>query len=143
MKLLLLLLCLLSFNISAQQLDSCGLNNDSKLNANEAAYFNKRYQETRGEFNFLHKRLIFITGGTGGILGSKRKYFDYVKEWKVEYGRDYIGGSTLMPFTEAQRSESGGHDAIVTYWTKLLPSAKHVIKRVNRKAKKHKYPLPN
>ena len=141
MKQLVILVCLLPFRILAQQLDSYGLDNNPMLNAYEAAYFNTRFQETRGEFNFLNKHLVFITGETGSVLGSKRKYFDYVKEWQVEHGRNYISGSVLIPFTESQNLQSNGHDAIVTYWSKIQPSTNRVIKRVNRKAGKHKYPL--
>ena len=138
-----LLLCLLSFRLSAQRLDSCGLDNNPILNKHEAAYFNTRFQETRGEFSFVNKRLIFISGESGSVLGSKHNYFDYVKEWQSEHGRDYIGGSNLIPFTEAQQLQSAGHDAIVTYWSKIRPSPDRVIKRVNRKTRKQKYPLPN
>ncbi|MBO2012623.1 hypothetical protein [Hymenobacter negativus] len=142
MKWLLPLLCLLPCRLPAQQLDSCGLNNSPTLNTQEAAYFNSRFQEVRGEFNFLNKRLIFITGESGSVLGSKRNYFDYVKKWQAEHGRSYIGGSNLIPFTEVQRLQSNGHDAIVTYWSKLLPSPNRVIRRVNRKVSKQKYPSP-
>jgi hypothetical protein len=138
-----LLLFLLSFRLSAQRLDSCGLDNNPALNKYEAAYFNTRFQETRGDFSFVNKQLIFITGESGSVLGSKRSYFDNVKEWQSEHGRDYIGGSNLIPFTAAQRLQSAGHDAIVTYWTKIRPSPDRVIKRVNRKAGKQQYPLPN
>ena len=138
-----LLLCLLSFRLSAQRLDSCGLDNNPVLNKHEAAYFNIRFQETRGEFSFVNTRLIFITGESGSVLGSKRNYFDYVKEWQSEHGRDHIGGSNLIPFTEAQQLQSAGYDAIVTYWSKISPSPNRVIKRVNRKTRKQKYPLSN
>jgi hypothetical protein len=134
MKSLYLLLGLLPFKLFAQQLDSCGLNNDARLNAHEAAYFTKRYEETRGGFNFSNKRIIFITGESGNVQGSKREYFDYVKKWKAEYGRDYIGGSDLLLFTEAQRVQTNGHDAVITYWTKFHPSTDRIIKRFNRKA---------
>lgn len=131
---------LLPFSLLPQQLDNCGLDNNPTLNADEAGYFNSRFRETKGNFNFLNKRVIFITGESGSVFGSKREYFNYVKEWQAEHGRDYIGGSSLVPFTEAQRSQSGGYDAIVTYWSKLQPSADRIIKRVNRKARRHKYP---
>jgi hypothetical protein len=75
------------------------------------------------------------------VLGSKREYFDYVKKWQAEHGSNEIGGSVLVPFTEAQRSKSGGYDAVVTYWAKFHSSADRIIDRVNRKARKHKYPL--
>ncbi|MBU6122695.1 hypothetical protein [Hymenobacter siberiensis] len=140
---LLLLLVLLPFGLSAQKLDSCGLNNRSLLNAQEAAYFNTRHEDTRGEFSFLNKRLIFITGEAGGMLGSKRGYFDDVKKWQAAYKRNDVGGSSLIVLTEAQRLQSNGYDAIVTYWTIVHPSADHIIKRVNRKATKHQYPLPD
>jgi hypothetical protein len=139
---LLLLLCLSPFRLLAQQLDSCGLNNNPAMNKQEAAYFDARFQATRSEFSFANKRLIFITGESGSVLGSKREYFDYVKKWQAEHGRSYIGGSGLTPLTAAQRVQSGGYDAIVTYWSKLQPSAARVVKRVSRKARKSRYPLP-
>lgn len=125
---LLLLLCLFPSSLLAQQLDSCGLNNNPTLNKQETTYFNARFQEIRSGFNFTNKRLIFITGETGSVLGSKREYFDYVKKWQDEHGRNYLGGSSLTPLTDAQRAQSGGYDAIVTYWSKIRPSPDRVIK---------------
>ncbi|MFM9945619.1 MAG: hypothetical protein ACKVQB_10355, partial [Bacteroidia bacterium] len=40
-------------------IDSCGLDNDKKLNKYESDYFNKALEKQRGDFNFADKKIGF------------------------------------------------------------------------------------
>lgn len=114
-----------------QNLDSMGINNEPYLNIYEVNFFNSIFLKRRKEFDFNKKKVAFITGSSGKTLSDKKKYFDLEKE---RLSRGYSGnGGALIILNEEQKQETGGYDAIVLYWSKILPTKKQFVKLLKQK----------
>lgn len=95
-----------------------GIEDSSKLNNLEADYFNKILVNKKQNFDFKDKKIGFFIGSSGNTLSSKKKYFDNLKG---RLSNNYSGSSDqLVILTEAQKKESGGYDAIIVSWSKVL-----------------------
>lgn len=105
------------------QLTSYGqVNNDSErnitLDKNESKLLNEYFDNKRGTFDFTDKKLCFISGSSGTVYITKQDYFSDIKKWAETNDRI---ATTLHVLTYKEKIESGGYDAIVTAWVKLLP----------------------
>lgn len=98
-------------------IDSCGLDNHSKISAYEASFLNDYYRE-RNTFDFSDKTIAFITGGGGSIISSKSEYFNHVKQWKENHNTTIE--TKLVVLTDEEKRTSGGYDAIVLFWVKIF-----------------------
>ena len=125
-----LILCFQSCLIFGQNLDSCGLDNQAFLNQNESLYLNEYFKESKDGFDFTGKKILFVTGSNGGTFGFKKNYFVSVKEWSKE-SRGKIA-TDFIPFNEEEKINSGGYDAILTYWVKVLITEKKKAKLIQR-----------
>lgn len=114
-------------NTFKQDVEYCGQDNNSKLNNHEAVFLNN-YIKNRNDFDFCNKKILFVTGSSGGRISSKKEYFNNVKEWKEKYGEKV---QTSLVTLSAQETELYKYDAIVLYWVKIFsPKAKNnVLKR--------------
>lgn len=133
---LLLFICL-SFSLNAQNLllDSCGINDQSILTKSEATFLNEYFKDNRDGFDFTSKKIIFVTGSAGKQIGTKKAYFATLKS----YQQNNLKISThLIPFSEKEKKESNGYDAILSYWTKFFPKPKKIIRKIQRKNRIHK-----
>ena len=112
-------------------LNKMGVNDSSLLNYYESAYFNLIFEKSRKDFDFTDKKIGFITGSSGKTKSSKASYFKLEKD---RFNSNYSpNGGTLYIFDEAQKEESGGYDAAITYWSKILIPIEDVVKRLKSK----------
>ena len=110
------------------QLDKMGVDDSLLLNAYESTYFNHIFEKPRKEFDFTEKKIGFIYGGA---KSNKKEYFDLEKD---RFNRNNTpNGGTLYIFDEDQKEKSGGYDAAIVYWSKILVPSKEVVKRLKGK----------
>ncbi|MHA3787541.1 hypothetical protein ACX0HA_04960 [Flavobacterium hauense] len=128
----LLLLFFTSLTFS-QDPEKCGIDNNPLLNNDEAAFLNDYFNDERGHFNFTGKKILIVGGPGASYLESKGRYFNGIREWNQ--GRISTG---FYPFTEEEKTASGGYDAIISYWTKIDVNKQKVI----RKVKNGKWKVP-
>ncbi len=107
-----LLLCLFSINIIAQNLESCGLNDDPILNNSEADFLNTYLKGRRDGQDFHGIKVAFITGGSGNKNISKTEYF---RELKTRNEQSAQETDFAFSLTEAEKLWSGGYDAVVAF----------------------------
>jgi hypothetical protein len=78
-NLILALVLLFSANIFSQNLDGCGKDDNPLLTHNEAVFLNdylKGYTFKKDkDFDFLNKKILFITGSSASRLGKKSVFF--------------------------------------------------------------------
>jgi len=110
-----------------QSLDSCGIDNNPKLNIYESKYLNEYLKNQRDTFDLTGKQIIFVTGSGGGVIGEKKEYFADIKEWNNKNSRI---ATALVILTTEEKIESGGYDAILTYWVKIFPNKKKIIEKI-------------
>ncbi len=110
-----------------QILDSCGIDNNPKLTIYESKYLNEYLKNQRDTFNLTGKQIIFVTGSGGSVIGEKKKYFSDIKEWNNNNLRI---ATELVILTSEEKIESGGYDAILTYWVMILPNKKKIIEKI-------------
>lgn len=112
------------------QLDKMGVDELSLLNSDESAYFNVVFKENLMGFDFTGKKVGFIYSGA---RSNKKEYFDLEKSrFKLNLTPNR---GTLYIFDTTQKEESGGYDAAIVYWSKILVSAKDVVKRLKKNTK--------
>ena len=101
-----------------KHLNEMGVDNSSFLNSYESDYLNVIFQNSREAFDFSRKKIGFITGSNGGTQSNKNAYFEKEKE-RYAHGQSPNKGF-LYVFNETQKKESGGYDAVIVYWCKIL-----------------------
>ena len=101
-----------------KHLNEMGVDNSSFLNSYESDYLNVIFQNSREAFDFSRKKIGFITGSNGGTQSNKNAYFEKEKE-RYAHGQSPNKG-VLYVFNETQKKESGGYDAVIVYWCKIL-----------------------
>lgn len=114
------------------KIDSCGIDNSIGLNQYEVQYFNQvlENQRKRSDFDFSGKLIGFTYGNFGKGLHSKREYFD---KWGKEYFRKNSNVSNqLFVLTEEEKYNSGGYDAIIVSWSKIMLSSKDKNKIIRK-----------
>ena len=104
-------------------LDKMGIDTSSILNEYEGKYFNFIFKIDPQEFNLVGKKV--------GFLGSKIDYFNSTRS--PDRNSTTVGGSSLYIFNATQKEESGGYDAAIVYWSKVLVPIEKVVKRLNGK----------
>lgn len=101
------------------------------LNCYESAYFNAIFEKSRKDFDFVGKKVGFITGSNGKTKSSKASYFEWEKDrFKHHYSTN---NGTLFIFDATQKEESGGYDAVIVHWSKMLVPAKDMVKILQEK----------
>jgi hypothetical protein len=112
-------------------IDSCGLDDKSRPSTYEVNYFNQTF--SRDSFNFADKKIAFTYGNFGKTIVSKKKYFiDYVKPWVKNGGHP---SQFLLVLTTDEKIKSGGFDAIIVVWSKVLVNQGHkqkILRRLRR-----------
>ncbi len=110
-----------------QNLDSCGVDNNSKLTVFESKYLNEYLKNQRDTFDLTDKEIIFVTGSSASKIGGKKEYFSDIKEWNKNNSNI---ATNLIILTSEEKIESGGYDAILTYWVKFLPNKKKIFEKM-------------
>lgn len=108
---------ILTIGLWGQTVDSLGLDDNPRLNKYEADYFNHEFKNLRKDFDFVEKKVAFITGSAASKHQTKATYF---KEVKTRLKDGY--GMTHSPIflTDEEKIKSGDYDVIITSWVKLL-----------------------
>ncbi|MGM1056731.1 MAG: hypothetical protein ACQEWG_12655 [Bacteroidota bacterium] len=106
---------LISSQAIGQNLSFCGLDNNPELTKSESDYLNAYLFDKRNGFDFENKKVIFITGNSGYRTGTKKEYFDFIKEWNKRNSQVATGINVL---TDEQKAKTRGYDIIITYWVK-------------------------
>ena len=104
-------------------LDKMGIDTSSILNEYEGKYFNFIFKINPQDFNLVGKKVGFISHG-----GSKIDYFKDTRS--PDRNSTTVGGSSLYIFNAAQKEESGGYDAAITYWNKFVIPIEEIVKRL-------------
>jgi len=111
-----------------ERINKMGIDNSLSLNSDESDYFNVIFEKTRKDFDFTDKKIGFITGSNGKTKSSKARYFSLEKD---RFYRNYTpNGGTLYVFDTVQKEASGGYDAVIVYWSKVLVSENEAVKRL-------------
>ncbi len=115
-KNLAILLIVISTDLFGQQLSECGMDDNPKLTKIEAEFLNEYINdEQHKDYDLTDKKIIFVTGNSGNLLGTKSAYFKQIKSRK----NDKIA-TWLIPLNKKEQIASGGYNAIITYWVKNL-----------------------
>jgi hypothetical protein len=117
-------------NLHSQIIDSALIDNNIKLNKYESDFLNDYLKAQRDTFDFSQKSIVFITGSSGSIIGNKKDYFEDINKWDKDYNSKIA--TSLIIFNDSEKEMSGGYDAILTYWVKLLTDKRKqkVIKQI-------------
>ncbi len=118
MKKLFVLFLFISTISFSQNTDSCGLDNSPILNKHESVFLNEYLNLSKDSIDLTNKKIAFVTGSNGSKIGSKSEYFYSVKEWKLLH-KDKIATS-IVQFSIKEKQESGGYDAIISYWVMVM-----------------------
>jgi len=125
-----LTLATISFNLSGQVIDSLGIDKNDLLNKDEAIYLNDTFFKRKGDFNFG-----FFVGISNYRLWNKQDYFEDVKgTLKNKSTMQH----QLLILNEDEKIKSGGYDAIVIAWSKMLlkdGQKRKLIDKINRTKK--------
>ncbi len=115
------------------QLDKMGVDDTSVIDSLEGAYFNESYKDSLKGFDFIGKKVGFLTGGSKSY---KSEFFNSEKEqYRIS---STASVSVLYVFNEAQKQESGGYDAAIVYWRKSYLPKDKVIKLLKKASDKKK-----
>jgi len=113
-------------------IDSLGIDSNSKLNNFESNYLNTVFSKRNIGFDFSNKNIAFVTGSSGKTITNKQAYFRLEKQ-RVDRNYSLNGGQVIL-FSDSEKMKSGGYDAAIVYWSKVRPSKKGLIKRLNKKS---------
>jgi hypothetical protein len=113
-----------------EQLDKMGRDDYLSLNHFEGAYFNIIFEKSRKDFDFVEKKIGFITGSSGKIISDKRKYFD-LERYRFNHNYSPNGG-ILYIFNANQKGRSSGYDAVIIYWCKVKIELEDIIERLKK-----------
>lgn len=100
-----------------------GMDNSFVINEYEGKYLNFIFKINPQTFNLAGKKVHFLV--------SKKDYFTDTR--CPDRKNTIVGGSSLYIFNSAQKSESGGYDAAITYWDKYVVPIDEVINRLKKK----------
>jgi hypothetical protein len=126
-------LATISFTVSGQNIDSLGANKSDILNADEWILLNDTFIKERGDFNFEKKKVVFFVDSNSYRLWKKLDYFESVK---ATLKNNTTMQHQLLILNEDEKVKSGGYDAFVIAWSKILVSGKQkrkLVKQINGK----------
>jgi hypothetical protein len=109
-------------------LDKMGDDNSQLLNKFEGAYLNIIFKDSLNGYDFTGKKVGFIYSGA---KSNKKEYFDLERN---RFNRNNTpNGGVLYIFNTDQKAKSGGYDAAIVYWGKILMPVEKVVKRLKEK----------
>jgi hypothetical protein len=108
-----------------KDLDKMGVDDSPFLNNYESAFLNVIFKDKLKGFDFTMKKIGFIrNGGKGKVL-----YFEMQRKYTIDKNSPCDNG-TLYIFNTTQKTESGGYDAAIVYWNKIVIPIDKVIKKL-------------
>lgn len=120
-------------NFSSHKCNSNNIMNILWLNEEESTCLNVIFETTRGDFDFVNKKVAFLTGSSGSTISNKELYFNMQKQHSIDSNYPCDNG-TLYIFDAVQKEESGGYDGAIVYWSKfaVIPIDK-IVRRLKKK----------
>ncbi len=117
-----------SSNDNVKQMNKAGTNDSLLLSEAESTLLNKIFESTRKDFDFTNKKVGFIkiSGESGKI-----HYFNMQEKYFANENSPRNNG-TLYVFDVIQKTESGGYDAAIVYWSKFVIPIEEVVKRLKK-----------
>lgn len=113
------------------KLDSMGIDIEPLLNKYEAEYFNAKFEESKGKFDFTDKKTAFFHSPEGTKISTKQAYFEIEKDRLVRNNSSNL--SYLIILDEKERIESGGYDAVIVFWSKMYRTSEFYVKKLKDK----------
>ena len=110
-----------------EHLDKMGIDNSQILNNYEGNYLNFVFKVSVENFDLTGKKVAFCHAGKK----SKKDYFEDEKE--RFYRNSTTVNGTLYIFNATQKTESGGYDGAIIYWSKFLIPIEKVVKQLKEK----------
>ncbi|GFZ38814.1 hypothetical protein [Bacteroides nordii] len=107
-----------------ENIDRMGTDSTLILNEYEGRYLNFIFKVDTLEFNLVGKKV--------GFSRSKADYFRDTRE-RFYCNSTTVGCSGLYIFDTTQKTESGGYDAAITYWSKFAIPIEIVVERLKEK----------
>lgn len=120
MKLLLGVCLVFPFISFAQniQIDSCGLNNDSRLTKYEVDYFNEALDnQCCDSLELASCRILFLSGNLGFQASSKQHFFQ--SSGKPWFDQDDYPSMELIVLRSDERMLLPEYDAVLVTWSKI------------------------
>lgn len=131
MKLIYLVPILFGFTtITAQSLDSVGLDDDPILNTSEAELLQSIVVGSENGYSLNHKKAAFITGSAASRFEVKSDFFQHsILPW-TSIGR--CPSMSIVILTEEEKILSGGYDVLVLAWVVVLTKGrrKRIVKHL-------------
>lgn len=132
MKLILFILLVIPLTSAAQdvQIDSCGLDNNSRLSTFEVDYFRaalgKEHIDTLELSSF---RVLFLSGNWGAQASSKKHFFE--NTGKPLFFRNDYPSMELIVLTDKERKKLPEFDALLVTWSKIKCTEKNRKRFIN------------
>lgn len=98
------------------------------LDDEDGAFLNDLFDDVRGDYLFGGKKVAFDY--SGWIVG-KEDYFEMHKKSRKGENVPCQRGDLLI-FDERQKEESGGYDAVILYWFKILPRISIIVESLRK-----------
>lgn len=126
---LILAILLAHYNCFSQDWDSLGIDNSPLLNSAESNFLNEKLTNRRGYFDFSNKKIIFATGSSGTTIENKIEHFN---DWERSESDSFYVPVQLQILNEPEKTATGGYDAIVVTWSKVVASEKTKQKLIRK-----------
>ena len=108
-------------------LEKMGRNTEIALNNYEAEFLNKIFENSRENFDFTNKKVVFIYAHIG--IKSKKHFFS---EQRKRFSDKSTVSSCSLFILDKKQSETNKYDAIITCWFKFYPNLEKLIKKVRK-----------
>ncbi|UZD39683.1 hypothetical protein OL230_05845 [Capnocytophaga ochracea] len=108
-------------------LNKMGRDTEIALNNYEAEFLNKIFENSRENFDFTNKKVVFIYAHIG--IKSKKHFFS--EQRKRFLDKSTISSCSLF-ILDKKQSETNKYDAIITCWFKFYPNLEKLIKKVRK-----------
>jgi len=99
------------------------------LNCYESIFLSTIFNDSLIHFDFTNKKVGFIMGA---CKKSKIDYFNMQKK-HLDDKMCPVDNGALYIFSETQKMESGGYDAVIVYWSKFITPIDKVVERIRCK----------
>ena len=111
------------------QLDKMDVDDSILSNSHESDFLNEVFKDSRNDFDFTGKRIGFFKNGSAE--SSRKDYFNMHKKHFSDENSPCDKGK-LYIFDETEKEESGGYDAVIVYWSKLVIPKEKLLKRLTK-----------
>jgi hypothetical protein len=119
----------------AMNMDKMGIDQSEILNEYEGAYINALLVNKSKKLDCVGKKIAFYASSSGDLKIDKQAFF-YSERERLKQGLSPAAWVQLCIFNNEEKQESGGYDAVIISWSKVLVTNKNAVKRLARAKKK-------